>query len=103
MEYNWSSWQDYDDKMYVENWENATRFVLIQAWKVPDEIPDEQVYEIFLGRKKNDKVKYFTFCYYIIDKKENHIYGPMTMNQYAQTRDFLAVPDDVRMKVKLKL
>ena len=98
-----STWNLYDENMFIENIEHSDDFILIYALRSPNDIlqSEDLVISIWndVEKIKND----FSPALYIIDVKQDSIYGPMDIKEYVEMREKLGVPDDMTLKVKLKI
>ncbi|MBR4402476.1 MAG: hypothetical protein IKT29_02995, partial [Flavobacteriales bacterium] len=45
----------------------------------------------------------FEDVFYIVDKNRRDVLGPMDIKEYVEMREKLGVPDDMTLKVKLKI
>ena len=101
--YDGKSCEVYDEKMYMDTWKTSDDYVLIHSWNAPKEMPQNEADDVFFTDDALKIAKAFTSSYYIIEKKKDKIFGPMNIKEYAEMRDSLGVPDDVRLKIKMKL
>ena len=91
---------------FVTDWVYDDRFILVFQWG--GEKPAEQKgrYDRAVLQYEN---RYRLFRkqgrpgLWIIDKRDDAVYGPMSMTDYLEKRDSLGVPAKLRLKLKLEL
>ena len=98
-----NTWDLYDEDMFIENIEHSDDFIIIYAMLAPREMP--LIHKWDLDRKNDlEKLKNgFSPALYIIDVKQDSVYGPLEIKEYVKLREELGVPEDLILKVKMKL
>ena len=98
-----STWDLYDEDMFIENIEHSDDFIIIYAMLAPREMSLSHKWDL---DRKNDLEKLkngFSPALYIIDVKQDSVYGPLEIKEYVEIREELGVPEDLTLKVKMKL
>ena len=98
-----STWNLYDENMFIKNIEHSDDFILIYALYSPEDILQSEDWVISSWNDKEKIKNDFSPALYIIDVKQDSIYGPMDIKEYVEMREKLGVPDDMTLKVKLKI
>ena len=94
----------YDDGVYIKKYTYNEQFILLDTWKRKDNcIHYENPWFIAKTEGRIEMLKCYYPALYIIDVKQDSIYGSMDIKEYVEMREKLGVPDDMTLKVKLKI
>ena len=94
----------YDDGFYIKKYTYNEQFILLDTWKRKDDCTHyENPWFIAKTAGNIEMLKCYYPALYIIDVKQDSVYGPLEIKEYVEMRERLGVPDDMTLKVKLKI
>jgi hypothetical protein len=101
--YNGNSWSIYDESMCIRDYKVTDTHIFIYAFTAPDAMKQDKIYKYSQMSDLKQLAAGFEDVFYIVDKNRRDVLGPMDIKEYVEMREKLGVPDDMTLKIKLKI